>query len=430
MAYLFGASHSLPLSVVYRRLLASAVAILALAVPSAASAEVVVDGTVNRITLEGLRKTREAVVYDLLEVTPGDPVTPDLLQSIEETLIDSDLFATVEVTARPITTAGTTDTAIEEDPREIVILLDEKWTLVPIPFFTTDGDSYQGGLIVIETNLLGFNKQLISAGFLGTEGVRGFVAYGDPSVLGSQWTTGLSAGLGRNEEERELPDGTVLRSFEYDQQRLSATVGYNFTRRFSVSGGIGYERWELISGDDLEDGQLWEPAVTTRYNATRPVDVLRVGPTAQLGARTVTYQSGWEVSADAEWAVPVATTHRVRLTASGGIGDMPTVAEAVLSGDGYRTLPFQSVAADRWGSVSTTYDLPVLSAGWGALVLSHFWELGNYTNDDVDPRSFYGPGGGFRVYIRQVAIPALGLDVAYNIPDRGIAFSFSLGAQM
>ncbi|HKK47486.1 MAG TPA: hypothetical protein VJ932_00220, partial [Alkalispirochaeta sp.] len=307
---------------------------------------------------------------------------------------------------------------------------DEKWTLVPIPFFSTDGESYQGGLILIETNLLGFNKQLISAGFLGTDGLRGFVAYGDPSVLGSQWTTGLSAGIGRNEEERELPDGTLLRSYEYDQQRLGATVGYNFTRRFSVSAGIGYERWELISGDPLEDGQFWEPEVSARYDATRPVDVLRVGPSARLRARTVTYQSGWEVSADAEWAFPVATTHRVRLTGSGALGDMPVVAEQVLGGDGYRTLPFQAVSADSWGSISTTYDLPIISGGWGALVLSHFWELGRYTTDNVDPRAFYGPGGGFRVYIRQVAIPALGLDVAYNIPDGGIAFSFSLGAQM
>lgn len=207
-------------------------------------------------------------------------------------------------------------------------------------------------------------------------------------------------------------------------------MGYNFTRRFSVSGGVGYERWEILSGDDMEDGQLWEPEITARYDATRPVDVLRVGPSARLGARTVTYQSGWEVSANAEWAFPVATTHRVRLIGSGAVGEMPTIAEEVISGDGYRTLPFQAVAADRWGSVSTTYDLPILSAGWGALVLSHFWELGSYTNDDVEPRLFYGPGGGFRVYIRQVAIPALGLDVAYNIPDGAVAFSFSLGAQM
>jgi hypothetical protein len=92
--------------------------------------------------------------------------------------------------------------------------------------------------------------------------------------------------------------------------------------------------------------------------------------------------------------------------------------------------PYNAVTADRWGSGAVLYDLPVLSGGWGALVISHYWEAGAYTNDEVDPRLFWGPGGGFRVYLRQVAIPALGLDLAYNVPDGGLVFSFTLGAQM
>jgi hypothetical protein len=388
--------------------------------PVWAAPDELIGAPITEITLEGLRKTREEVVYNLLEIEEGDPVTADLFQSIEETLLDSDLFASVQVSGRTVVQGGV----------ELVVVLDEKWTLVPIPFFSTDGSAYQGGLILIETNLLGRNKQLISAGFLGTDGVRGFVAYGDPAVFGSNWSTGLSAGAGRNESERLLPDETLLRSYEYDQQRLGFDVGYNFSRRTGVSVGLGYERWDILSGDNLEDTQFVEPSLAVRYDGTRPIDVLRVGPRARLRARTVTYRTGWEIAAGGEWAIPVATTHRLRLAASGAVGEMPAVAEQVISGDGYRTLPYQAVSADSWGSASGIYDLPILSADWGALVLSHFWEVGAYTNDDVDPRLFYGPGGGFRVYIRQVAIPALGLDVAYNVPDNGFVFSFSVGAQM
>lgn len=424
MAYFTGAAHGAAPRVVYRSLLIVAGVIHLIVPPLWAATDELVGGTITGITLEGLRKTQEEVVYGLLEVEEGDPVTADLFQSVEESLLDSDLFASVQVSGR---------TVVEGDV-ELVIVVDEKWTLVPIPFFSTDGSAYQGGLILIETNLLGRNKQLISAGFLGTDGVRGFVAYGDPAVFGSKWSAGLNAGVGRNESERLLPDGTRLRLYEYDQQRLGVDVGYNFTRRTSVSAGLGYERWEIISGDSdldsFEDAQFVEPSLSVRYNGTRPIDVLRVGPRARLSARTVTYRSGWEIAAGAEWAIPVATTHRIRLVGSGAIGEMPAIAERVISGDGYRTLPYQAVSADSWGSSSAIYDLPVVSAGWGALVLSHFWELGAYTNDDVDPRLFYGPGGGFRVYIRQVAIPALGLDVAYNIPDNGFVFSFSVGAQM
>ncbi|MFW5694657.1 MAG: POTRA domain-containing protein [Alkalispirochaeta sp.] len=401
------------------RVLAAA-ALLMVGFSMVASAEERIGARIADISLEGLRKTREEVVYSLLDVEVGDPVTVGLFRTIEESLIDSDLFAGVQVSGRPV----------GEDEIEVVIVLDEKWTLIPIPFFSTNGSTYQGGMILIETNLLGRNKQLISAGFLGTDGVRGFVAYGDPALFGSNWTGGLSAGAGRNDEERLLPDGTELRSYEYNQQRLGVNLGYNFTRRARISGGLGYERWEIISGESLQDTQFLEPSLTATYDGTRPFDVLRIGPQVRVNGRAVTYRSGWEVAARGEWAFPIAGTHRVRLVGSGAIGEMPLVAEQVISGDGYRTLPFQAVSADSWGSTSAVYDVPIVSAGWGALVLSHFWELGAYTNDDVDPRVFYGPGGGFRVYIRQVAIPALGLDVAYNMPDDGIVFSFSLGAQM
>ncbi|MEX2444412.1 MAG: hypothetical protein WD492_12450 [Alkalispirochaeta sp.] len=439
MAFFTGAAPAAALSVVYRSLFTAAVALFLMAVstparasepvslsaPASASAPAFsadfIGDRITEITLAGLRKTQDEVVYDLIEVEVGDPVTADLFQSIQESLLDSDLFAAVHVSGR----------ATAADGVEVVVLLDEKWTLVPIPFFSTNGSTYQGGLIVIETNLLGRNKQLISAGFLGTDGAQGFVAYGDPAVFGSRWSAGISAGAGRTEAERLLPNGTHRRSYEYDQQRLGANVGYNFTRRAGITGGLGYERWEIMSGDSLEDGQLLESQLTAEYDGTRPLDVLRVGPRARLSARTVTYRSGWEISAGGEWAIPVATAHRIRLVASGAIGEMPTIAERMISGgDGYRTLPYQAVSADSWGTTSAVYDLSIVRADWGALVLSHFWELGGYTNDDVDPRLFYGPGGGFRVYIRQVAIPALGLDVAYNIPDNGFAFSFSLGAQM
>jgi hypothetical protein len=110
---------------------------------------------------------------------------------------------------------------------------------------------------------------------------------------------------------------------------------------------------------------------------------------------------------------------------------MPAIAETGVSArDGFRTLPYQAATADRWVSGAAFYDLPVISADWGALVLSHYWEVGTYETEILSPQPFYGPGGGFRVYIRQVAIPAVGLDVAYNLADPAWVFSFTVGAQM
>jgi outer membrane protein assembly factor BamA len=381
---------------------------------------------VQTITIEGLRKTREPVVRDLIPAAVGDTFTTATVQSVTDALVDSDLFAEVVVSAIPV-----------EDGAELVVTVDEKWTIVPIPFVSTNGSSFDGGLILLESNLFGRNKQLISAGFAGSGGVRGFFLYADPSVFGSSWSTSLSAATGRSGDSRERPDGVVLREYELDRRSVGFGIGYGFTPDLRVRTSVRYETWTIRTDvpragqTPLEDDSFFEPGVSVSWDGTRAVDVLRVGPMIAAEGRYVTLEDGWESSGFASLGIPVAETHGFRLLASGGVGDVPTLAEQTISGrDGYRTLPYNAVTADRWGSGAVLYDLPVLSGGWGALVISHYWEAGAYTNDEVDPRLFWGPGGGFRVYLRQVAIPALGLDLAYNVPDGGLVFSFTLGAQM
>ena len=385
---------------------------------------------VGEIRLEGLRRTREEVVYDLIPAETGDSLSAELLEEIRVALVDSDLFAAVDVSTDEADATGETV--------DIVVVLDEKWTLVPIPFLSTGGGTTAGGLILIESNLFGRNKQLISAGFIGTNGASGFFGYVDPAVFQSKWTTSVSANAGASEEERLLPDETTLREYEINSRGFGLSVGYNFTDDIAARVGLDYAAWDIDNDEPadadleaLEDGDFFQPEVQIEWDATQPIDVLRVGPRAEVAGRLVTLDSSWEVTGELDWAFPVARTHRVRFLASGGYGDTAFLAEEIISvSDGYRTLPFQTIAADRWGSVSSFYDFPVLSQDWGALVLSPFWELGMYDTDYIDTQTFYGFGGGLRVFIRQVAIPALGLNVGYNLEEGVTAFSFTIGAQM
>lgn len=382
---------------------------------------------VEEISFRGLRKTREDVLLEVIDVEPGTPASQQLVADTELALMETDLFAEVIITPRPI----------GEDGLELEIAVDEKLTLIPIPFFSTNGSDFTGGLILLESNLLGLNQQLIAAGFGGNAGFRGFFAYSVPSVAGSKWQAGLSAAGGRSDFEQERPDELMVRESELDNWSVGGTVGYRFTRELSAQAGLRFEDWRVRSDsfvaglDPLEDVQYLQSETRLRYDGTRPIDVLRVGPQAEAESRTLLNDDGWDARLSLGWAFPVARVQRLRLLASGGLGDMPSLAEQPISGrDGYRTLPFGGVTADEWGSVSGFYDVPVVSAGWGALVLSHFWEVGTYQTDGIDHRLFWGPGGGFRVYLRQVAIPALGLDLAYNIPDEAFMFSFTLGGQM
>jgi hypothetical protein len=63
-------------------------------------------------------------------------------------------------------------------------------------------------------------------------------------------------------------------------------------------------------------------------------------------------------------------------------------------------------------------------------MISPYFEVGRYENDLIPPRPFYGPGLGSRVCLRKIAIPAMGVDVAYNLYDAFWSFSITVGVQM
>lgn len=388
--------------------------------------------TVGDIRVDGLRRTREQIVLDLIRTNSGDRFTDDLVEQIRIALIDSELFASIDVTATPLPIEEGTDPTVD-----IVITVSERWTLVPIPFVAAGGGNVQGGLILIESNLFGRNKQAISGGFFSGDGASGFLGYIDPSIFQSRWATSVSSSFGVFNQELLLPDETKIREFDFVLLRMSGSIGYRFTDDLTLRTGIGYETLQIEADsfapgqEPLEDADFFIPELGFEWDGTRPIEVLRFGPRVELEGRLVTYQDGREVSGEVSWGVPVFGIHRINLLASGGYGSLPTLSETIISAaDGYRTLPFQSIAADRWGSVAAYYDFPVLNQQWGALVLSHFWEYGAYDSDAVEQQEFFGPGGAFRVFIRQVAIPALGLNVGYNIEAEQWAVSFTIGAQM
>ena len=137
------------------------------------------------------------------------------------------------------------------------------------------------------------------------------------------------------------------------------------------------------------------------------------------------------ISGQAALNVPTLAAQRLRLLAAGGFGQRPLLSEEPLSGrDGFRTLPFGKATAKDFWSTAVAYDLPVLTQSWGAVVISSFYEHGWYRSAAAGEHDFYGPGAGFRVYLRKLAIPALGVDAAYNLQSDQTVFSIAVGMQM
>lgn len=64
------------------------------------------------------------------------------------------------------------------------------------------------------------------------------------------------------------------------------------------------------------------------------------------------------------------------------------------------------------------------------MVLSHNWEAGTYDTELLEPQPFHGSDAALHVFMRKIAVPAIGIDIAYNIADPSWVFSFTIGMEM
>ncbi len=380
---------------------------------------------IGEINIVGNTRTKEKTILRLSQIEEGMDFTDSTTEMIERKLKKSGLFAeqTVRVGTLP---DGSVSVAIE---------VEEKWSLIPLPVFFTDGESLMGGFVVIETNLAGTAKQVISGVMGGTDGLSGFAVYVDPALFQSPWGLSVSASAGVEEQEVDRPDGSLAYLIDGEKVGASFGIGYNFYNNLQLEGKIRADEYfvESDGGIDLSSEKTSEQQVGIRgrYDATIPYGSLLKGPLAAFETAYLFQTESFTLKGSFEMNIPTFKGQRGRILVKGGYGEKPFYQEDSVSGlDGFRTLPFGKTFADDYWSVSAGYDIPVLQQNWGALALTAFYERGWYASSLSGDYDFHGPGGGFRVYLKRIAVPALGLDIAYNLDTDQTVFSVAVGMRM
>ncbi len=393
-------------------------------VPAIALAEANESYRLRAITIEGLKRTKESVIRSNIPFEIGDMISPQDSEIITEQLERTDLFAQVAVNLIPQPSG---------QDAELSVYLEEKWTLIPVPYFASDGEKFRGGLFLIESNLLGYQKFLLTALYGSTDGLRGLLVFSDPATLNRPWSYTVTGGFGRASYVMQTDPANTVRSYTADYRNIGVGIGYTY-KNFTAEGTIGYQTWEFDSVSPAlfpDLSSYLEPELTLSYENTYLHDVLPIGIESDANARTLIMENGWEISGSFSWSTLLGEQVRLRLLTSGGIGDMPLFAETAIDAqDGYRTLPFKASSADQWLSAAAACDIPVLKTSWSVITISPYFEIGRYGNELIALRPFYGPGIGSRVYLRKIAIPAMGVDVAYNLHDAFWSFSITVGVQM
>ena len=172
--------------------------------------------TVRSVTIEGLKRTRNGAVLHIVNVKNGDPWTEEIRDLVERRLKNYGTFRNISLKE-----------SIKGDFVDLLIHLEDRWTLFPAPIVTT-GSGSSFGLGLFERNFFGTQKTTGIIALIKEKKPRFFVLYNDPHFLSWDWELTLIGGY-RDE---------IISDFEEEQVSAASLLRYRFNDYFSA--GVGY----------------------------------------------------------------------------------------------------------------------------------------------------------------------------------------------
>jgi len=386
------------------------------------------DVPIAGIRFVGLERTRPAVVSQWIDCAAGEPLSRCDLVAIHERLNRLAIFSAIDV-------------SLAEQPAgvDVVLRFEEKWTLYPVPMIWYFPGTEVVGLILAEANLFGANKGLAVGGIYSNRGWYTIAAYNDPNIAFTSLWGDVHAFMGSGLVEDDAPDGSIEQSFDMARLDVEYSIGLTLWDRLSPTW-TGAFRWADVETVHVPGA---EPA-TSATVAVQGVQLI-YSDRRYRGF----YDEGMRLSAEVQHAFPLDHASpsyddaildakvgfaaplggSLEAAAHAFFGAMPVVFEERLGGlDGSRTLPGGGlIAADRYASLTLAYQVPLVSAPVGTLTGVVFGEAGRYVRNSAPTESYGGPGAGLRFYLERVSIPAVGLDVGYEVESHQLGFSVVVG---
>jgi hypothetical protein len=374
---------------------------------------------IRSFEVRGLTKTKLSVVEACYRPFIGIPLTEFSRDQLIQDLRELGIFNSgIEVFP-------------EETPEEggdvnMIIVLEEKWTLLPFPFAaTTNSGNTYGGIALLETNFLGYNKKIYALGLLSNRGWRGMFGYGDPALFGSGFGYNFMFAGGVNEKELTSERGKIWQNYETTDIHIRSGLTWKASETFSAGLAAGFldrDVHEEFTSDFLppDSVRFAQGALSLQYNDLYYADVLVYG----LSARAQ-YEHNFSLLADSpsygqyeanvRHQIQVFDEHRLGFSASGMyVPGAPLIMEQDIGGRVLKTLP-DDVVADSAAAAQASFEYMLAGFSWGAITAQAAYEAGVFSLNGASPSYAHGPGGGLRVYLAKIALPAFGFDIYYNV---------------
>ena len=357
---------------------------------------------ITDIQIQGLRRTKPEVLLEKLEKFKGMDSSTFDKKKLEAELEKTQLFSLADASV-----SGST----------LHITVDEKFSLLPIPFAYLSSDSWGGGLVVLDNNAFGIMDQAAAGGFISSSGWRVLAGYSHIQKEHAPFGWSVSANGGKSRNRVREDDGDLL--LTYDSQVFGASAGINKRLtpwlKASVSSGVNLCDVE----DSAPASELVIPLTVSLTASTASWDGTFLNTIYLTTSATYNY-SHWHdnyctLAAKAGWEQHLV--QRLRLIAQAGLyhsPDVPVVfapnqsaVQVCILNNACRASTMAGAGAGfEWGIVQTRLGVPSLYAQyqviWADTLLS-------------DDAWGHGPVAGFKFYLKKIAFPAVDIFASYNV---------------
>ncbi len=385
------------------------------------------DLSVTDVELRGKFKLDPERARELSGVSRGDPLSTLALEEIEQRYLKTGLFSEVELALDQ-----------REEAVFLVVTLQEKRTFIPVPLVYASSSTQMFGLFVIEANLFSTGATLVTGGFGSPDKQFAMFLVNYQIDKESPGFTFFS-NLTRGEETTDFVEGSSYRSWKSLDSRVSADAAFPLSPKFGVTAGTEARisrLYDVSQSFAAPPDSLWISPVVGVYWSDK---TRRLFYDSGLSA-SLDFRHGFPVEGESQWnsaranlaaGIKLPKETAFQILAAGEFSDRPPSAETELTR--LQLLQGITLRSDKWIAGRASIDYPFAQTSWGIFTAGAFYESG-FASQGLEGEKeggfFHGPGAAFTIFLRKVAVPAVGISAGWNAAASRLAFSAAVGMQM
>ena len=368
---------------------------------------------ITSIEISGLKRTRKSTIRRIIEVQEGDAWSAEIEEEIRQNILAAGIFATKSLKINSMQ---------EGSNYRIVIFVEDRWTLLPIPvFFATDG-LWRAGLTLFDANFLGYGLQVFGF-FLGGEQ---FISTG----LGARFEQTAFISTYSDRKQKDISTfgnrQTELRSYQSRKFTARFSQGFKLNKYWTISGNMAFQMAE-VDTPELENHYAFSIGPGIRYDKQTIVGIFSKGLLFMISSNyiTPTYVSAQGMGRYGFFL----GKNLFQFSIQGAWGLIPeSFGYEIGNQAGTFTLP-SSVYTRAWSSGRFKVERVLFSPWSLSFTASLAYEAGLYSDVKSRITAFHGPGAALSVYFDKVAIPAMSISLYWNLPLNKPLFAFNLAGQ-